>query len=227
MKYYFLYLILRMFSNNPLLALLVVLIIYAVIDRRFIGFLPDFFAPWRRINKISGLRKEIEINPYAGLAYYELGALLVEQGKINEGRRYLEKAREMMPEHPEVQFYLGVAYLRSGYGEEAKAALDKALHLNPKVKYGAPYLYLLEQTIREGSDNEQARARIDEYLDKISGYASPEYYFKLGVIFEKAGQKKKAGEMYREAVANFQGYPSFYKKQHRYWAWRAKLKTLF
>lgn len=221
MKYFFLYFIVRMFLNNPLAAILLVLIIYAVVDRQFIGILPDFLTPWRRARRISALKRDIAINPYDGRAFYELGATLVEKGRVKESRSYLEKAQNLMPNHPDVQFYLGWAYLRSGLPEEGKIALERALDLNPKVKYGEPYVYLLEYTLLWAKNQE----KIDEYLKKIAEYGSPQFYYELGMLFQKAGQRDKAREMFREALVSYRNSPHFYKKQYRYWAFRAKLRS--
>lgn len=223
MKYYFLYLILRLFTGNPLMALLLLAVIYAAVDRRFIGILPDFLQPWRRWQKISGLKREIHAYPHDGRILYELGALLVEQGKAKEGLRYLEKAREQMPEHPDVQYFLGLALFKNGYQEKGREALEKALMLNPRVQYGAPYIYLIDYYLNRGNNG----AIVAQYLKKIEEFGSPEYYYKLGCIFQKAGQQNKAKEMFGEAVANFKGYPAFYKKKQRSWALRAKMRTLF
>jgi tetratricopeptide (TPR) repeat protein len=223
MKYFFLYYISRAFIGNPLIALLFVFVVYAIIDRQFIGILPDFLRPLKRWQKMSSLKKEVEINPYQAQAFYELGALHVEKGNMVEGRKYLEKAETLMPDHPDVKFYLGVTYIRTGEMEKGKEAIEEALRLNPKVKYAAPYLYLIEYSLNKGVPGDE----LNHYLDKIAEYGSPELYYKLGVIFSKAGYKEKAKEMFKEAQISLQGYPSFYKKQQRYWAFKAKLKSLF
>lgn len=222
MKYIFLYTILRMFTRSPLTALLLLVVVYAVIDRRFIGILPDFLQPWRRWQKISGLKREIQAYPYDGRILYELGALLTEQGKTKEGLHYLEKAAERLPEHPDVQYFLGVALFQSGQPEEGRQALEKALALNPKVRYGAPYVYLVDYYLHR-ENGESAAA---QYLDKIAEYGSPEYYYRLGLVFQKAGRPEKAKEMFAEAAANFRSCPTFYRKKHRSWAFRAKVRSL-
>lgn len=221
MKYLSLYFIIRIFLNNPLAAVFLVLIMYAVVDRRFIGILPDFLAPWHLSRKISALKKDITINPYDGRSYYELGATLAEKGRLQESRGYLEKAQSLMPDHPDVLFYLGLVYLRSGFAEEGKRALERALELNPKVKYGAPYVYLMEYTLLWAKNQE----KMDEYLKKIAEYGSPQYYYELGVLFQKADRQDKARAMFGEALASYRNSPRFYRKQYRYWAFRAKLRS--
>lgn len=222
MRYFYYYIVGRYFLGNPLLAFLAVFIIYAILDRNFIGILPDFLLPWKRKWRIGELKREIAINPYQGRAFYEIGALEVEKGNMKAGKSYLEKANELMPEHPDVLYYLGVCELKTGDLQAGKVAIEKALEINPKVKYGTPYLYLIEYYIKQGQYNE----KVEEYMKKIASYGNPEIFYKLGMVYSRAGQKDKAKEMFQEAQINFKAYPSFYKKQYRSWAFRAKLRSI-
>lgn len=222
MRFFYYYVLSRFFFGNPLAALLIVFIIYAILDRNFIGILPDFLMPWKRRWRIAELKREIAINPYQGRAFYEIGALEVEKGNMKAGKSYLEKANELMADHPDVLYYLGVCELKTGALQEGKEALEKALEINPKVKYGAPYLYLVEYYIKQGEYNE----KVEEYMKKIVSYGNPEIFYKLGLIFSETGQKDKAKEMFKEAQINFKAYPSFYKKQYHYWVFRAKLRSI-
>ena len=148
-KFYFLYIILSMFFNNPILALVLIFIIYAVIDRRFIGSLPDFSGSFQRWRKTAALKKQLGCTPSPGRIYYELGALQVERGKMEEGRSNLEKAHELIIDHPDIEYYLGVARIKTNALDEGKVALEHAIQLNPKVKYGFPYVYLIEYTLKK------------------------------------------------------------------------------
>ncbi|PKM85994.1 MAG: hypothetical protein CVU87_13485 [Firmicutes bacterium HGW-Firmicutes-12] len=222
MKYFFIYMLLGNFLRNPLLAILLIVFIYVFIDRQYIGILPDIFKPFKRRGRISALRNEVEINPYQGHAFYELGALFVEKGNMKQGIIYLEKARELMSDYPDIHYYLGVAYLKIGSLEKAKDALERALELKPKIKYGAPYIYLVEYLLKVESYNEKA----EEYVEKIRNYGSPEFSYKLGVVFNETGYKDEAKEMYREAVTHYRNCAGFYKKQNRYWAFRAKIRGM-
>lgn len=220
MKYYFLYLILRIFLRNPILALVLVILFYVIIDRRYIGILPDFFKPFNRQKKINVLKNEIEINPYQGHAFYELGALSVEKGNFRQSIAYLEKARELMPDYPDIYYNLGVAYINTGLLEEGKDALERALQLNPKIKYGAPYIYLTEYMLKAQTYNDTVR----EYIQKIKNSGSPEYCYKMGEAFRRAGYIDIAKEMYAEAVLNYRTSAGFYRKVNRYWAFRARIR---
>lgn len=221
-KYYFLYLLSRMFLGNPIAALVLVFIVYAIVDRKFIGFLPDFFKPLRRWRKISALKMEIESRPSLGRAYYELGALQVEGGNMQEGRSNLEIAHTLMPEHPDLEYYLGVARIRTGDLDMGKEILEGALKLNSKLKYAFPYVYLIECTLKKG----EAWEKIDAYMEKIREYGNPEIFYELGTIFLQEGQKEQAREMFNEAQTTLKDCPSFMRKQYRNYVIKAKIKNL-
>lgn len=211
-----------MFFNNPIAVLVLVFIIYAIIDRRFIGSLPDFTKPFQRWRKISNLKQQLGYSPSPGRTYYELGALQVEQGKMEEGRNNLEKAHDLIIDHPDIEYYLGVARIKMNALDEGKAALEHAIELNPKVKYGFPYIYLIEYSLKKHASQEQ----IDEYMDKISQYSNPEMLYELGVIFQKEGYTEKAKEMFQEVRLSLKQCPSFMKKRYRYFAIMATIRNI-
>jgi tetratricopeptide (TPR) repeat protein len=212
-----------MFFNNPIMALILIFIIYAVIDRRFIGSLPDFSKAFQNWRKTAALKQELECTPSPGRIYYELGALQVERGKMEEGRSNLEKAHELISEHPDIEYYLGVARIKTNALDEGKAALEYAIQLNPKVKYGFPYIYLIEYSLKKHESQEQ----IDEYMDKIYSNSNPQLLYELGIIFQKEGYTEKAREMFQEVRSSLKQCPSFMKKQYRYFAIMAAIRTMF
>ena len=108
-KFFFLYAFLGVFFENPFAALVLLVIAYAIIDRWYIGALPDFIKPLSRWRKISKLKRELEFSPSPGQILYQIGALQVENGNMKEGRRYLEKAHDLIQEHPDIEYYLGIA----------------------------------------------------------------------------------------------------------------------
>lgn len=211
-----------MFFENPFAALVFIVIVYAVIDRWYIGALPDFVRPIANWQKITKLKRELEFSPSPGQILYEIGALQVENGNMEEGRRNLEQAHILIPDHSDIEYYLGVARIKTGALEQGKEALENALRLNPKIKYGFPYVYLIECGLKERAPQEQ----IDAYMEKIIEYGNPKMYYEVGVIFQKAGYTKKAGEMFRNTQVIFRSSPSFLRKQQRYYVIMAKIRSI-
>jgi tetratricopeptide (TPR) repeat protein len=222
-KFISLYIILRVFLENPFAAILLIVIAYAVIDRRYIGALPDFIKPLGRWRKISKLRGELEFSPSPGQILYEIGALQVESGNLKEGLRNLEKAHDLIPEHPDIEYYLGVARISTGDLERGKEALEDALKINPKIHYGFPYVYLIEYSLKRN----EPLAQIDTYMKKIFEYGNPEIYYKVGVVFQEAGYKEKAGEMFQHVRESFRSSPSFLRRQQRYYAIMSWIRSLW
>ncbi|VBB07588.1 Hypothetical protein LUCI_2853 [Lucifera butyrica] len=222
-KFILFYILFRLFFANPLAAIVFIFIAYAVIDRWYIGALPDFIRPLSLWRKKIKLKRELEFSPSPGQTLYELGALQVESGSMEAGRRNLEKAHDLIPGHPDIEYYLGVARIKTGALELGKEALENALELNPKVKYGFPYVYLIEYGVKR----KEAREQIDTYMEKIFEYGNPRMYYEVGVIFQQAGYKKEAGEMFRQVQVSFRSSPSFLRKQQRYYAIMAKIRAIW
>lgn len=66
------------------------------------------------------------------ITYYSLGTALVEQGRLEEGRNWLERALAHDPRFADAQFKLGDALTRLGRADEALAHLREALRIDPR-----------------------------------------------------------------------------------------------
>lgn len=220
-KFIFWYVLLRIFFENPIAALVLLLVVYAVIDRWYIGALPDFIKPFRLWRKIARLKGELKFSSAPGLTLYEIGSLQVENGNIEEGLRHLEKAHDLIQEHPDIEYYLGVARIKTGALETGKEALEAALKLNPKIQYGFPYVYLIEYSLKRKEPQE----RIDAYLEKAIEYGNPRIFYEVGVVFQKEGYSEKAKDMFQKVRVSFKSSPSFLRKQQRYYAIMAKIRS--
>lgn len=222
-KFIFIYFLLRVFFDNPFVALVAIVIAYAIIDRWYIGALPDFVKPLSRWKRIMKLKRDLKFSPSPGHTLYEIGALQVEGGYMQEGLKNLEKAHNLIQEYPDIEYYLGVARIRTGALESGKEALENALKLNPKIQYGFPYIYLIEYSLKRKEPQEQ----IDAYLEKIVEYGNPRMYYEVGVVFQQAGSSEKAREMFQKVQVSFRESPSFLRKQQRYYSIMAKVRNIW
>ena len=216
------YVILRVFFENPLGALVLIVIAYAIIDRSFIGALPDFITPLSRWRKISKLKSELQSSAFPGQTLYQLGALQVESGNMKEARDHLEKAHILIQEHPDIEYYLGVARIKMGALDSGKEALESALNQNPKIKYGFPYVHLIEYSLKTKEPQEQ----IDAYMEKIFEYGNPRMYYEVGVVFLKEGYTEEARVMFQKVQVAFRTSPSFLRKQQRYYVIMSKIRSI-
>lgn len=194
MKTFGLFLIISMLTRNPLLALLIIVLIYVFIDRSFIGILPDFAAPLRRRQRMARLLREIQANPHNANAWMELGELYFLQGQYRRAVEYLQKALVKMDDSALVRFYLGASYYHLGQKEQSRAELAEAVKLNPRVAHGYPYLYLLKHGPAR-DDN-----RTEELIEDIFRYGSVNTFFAAAKYFKQVGRPRRAARFFSEVL---------------------------
>ncbi|USG65915.1 tetratricopeptide repeat protein [Brevibacillus ruminantium] len=209
-------------TGNPFVALLIILIVLYALDLRFVRLLPDVTKPFRRNSRIAALRRELRLNPHDTSAKVELARLLMEKGQYQEALAYLDEVALIMQESAEVISDRGICLLKTGRVEEGEAILKKALEMNPRVKYGEPYLRLGEAFAKH-NQTEKALA----YLEELTGIqtSSAEVYYKLGMLYTQIGQKEKARQAFSEAVEVYRGLPKYKKRTERRWALLSWMKS--
>lgn len=207
--------ILTRLFRNPLLALAIIVAIYFIVDRRFVGLLPNVFRPLQRGSTIRRLRQELAMNPAHAPAHLELGTLLAEKKRWSEALPHLEKAAERL-ENSQSLFQLGITYFHLERFEEGKKALEAALALNPRIGYGEPYLYFMEYSMQHHDAEELA-----ELEGVLRQYGSVEVYYRAGRLWERTGEKERARAMYAEAWQTHRSNPRFLQRKERRYALRA------
>ncbi|XEC93347.1 tetratricopeptide repeat protein [Paenibacillus tarimensis] len=208
--------------GNPFVAIIVLLLLFYFIDRRFIGLSPSLIKPFRRRSRISKLRQQLLLNPNDLSAKQEISRLLIEQNKYREARKWLEPISDRMDHSAEYWDDLGTVLLHTGEPVKGEEAIRKALEINPRVKYGAPYLRLAN--IYADKDADQAIRLLDEFRSIHS--SSCEAYYRLGDIYLRLGQMEQAGKAFEEAVQIYRSLPKYKKKEERRWALKSKLKRM-
>ncbi|MFZ5945474.1 MAG: tetratricopeptide repeat protein [Bacillota bacterium] len=221
MRFLFYYFFFRMFLGNPLLALFIIVIIYLIIDQKFIGLFPDIFSPFKRKSRINSLKEEVRLNPANANAYKELGQLYLETKKYQESIGYFEKTLDKMGDYADNRFYLGKAYYLNGQKEKGQEQLTKALEINTKVGYGEPYIYLLDNLLSQGGD----KLEINNMIENIHRFGTPEILYKAGDTLLKYGDSR-GKDLLKEAVENYRGIPGNFKKIHRRWVFLARIKLI-
>jgi tetratricopeptide (TPR) repeat protein len=97
-----------------------------------------------------------------------LGALLIENGKVNEAVPVLVEGVALAPRDPRARRELGKAYLRLGQLEKAQSELETAVGLDPQ---SAPTHFLLSQAYNRGGLSDKARQESETYAT-LSGQRS-------------------------------------------------------
>jgi len=227
LRTFFLYWLLSALLGNPIIALIVLFLIYLMIDRRFIGLLPDFTRPFRQSSRLRRLRTEVELNPANAGALLELGMLLFDKGRYQEALPFLEKAGKKLDDHATAQFYLGAVYVRLGRLAEGRQILEKAVALRPNVQYGEPYIYLAEAALHSQGKEDLAtitdaslQEKLEEWIEAVSRYGNVEILYRMGRVLLEAGKRDEAGRLFNEAMASYRQAPAFSKRTSRRWALR-------
>ncbi|HSG04936.1 MAG TPA: tetratricopeptide repeat protein, partial [Nitrospiria bacterium] len=201
-------------TGNPILAILIIIAIYLLIDYQYVGVSRSLFRKVRRGNEIRSLAHELRINPNDAAARSDLGRLLVHAHRYPEAVGHLEQAYERMHESEETTCFLGIAYLWTGKPEEGEALIQKALEKNPKFRYGEPYLKWGEYLLSEGKHSKAV-----EVLEKFGTIhsSSVEGNFLLGEAYRGVGEGAKAKTAYRTALEMFAQSPGYKRRQERPW----------
>ncbi len=212
--------IIYLLTGSPITALLVILAVFLVIDRTYLGFLPDPVRTFRISSRVRELKRIVSINPHDGRSLKELGIFLVEKRDYQNASRYFEMAEAKMSDDPEFNYYYGISTARTGNIDRGRELLEKALNASPSLKYGDPYLMMAEVYIDNG-DYKSALPLLAKF-ENIHSSSSKGFYLmglvklKLGSIDEGASYLEKSIKMFKEA-------PFFKRKTDRRWAWKARM----
>ncbi len=217
----FLFYILTVLTRSPLLALLVILALYFFLDRRFVGLLPDFSAPFRARREIARLKREVMLNPRDAEALSDLGRDLVRMGKDREGVGFLERALPRMSEIAETRFYLGLGYLHLGEVEKALGHLSAVLSIDPRYGYGEAWLRMGDLKVLE----KDLAGALESYQSFTAIHtSSSEGFYKLGEVCQRLEDRKKAKEYYSTSMNAMRGSPPHKKRIDRPWFWKARMR---
>ncbi len=207
--------------GNPFVAIIVLLLILYVLDRRFVGLSPSFVKPLKRRSRIKKLEQLLRLNPSDVSSKMELARLQLDRKSYARARETLESIGDVMEHSAEYWDDLGTALLFTGDKERGEQAMLRALDINPRVKYGEPYLRL---AAANRSDAERALSYLEKLRDIHS--SSCEAYYRMGLIYKELGNKAEAKRAFEEAAAVYASLPRYKRRQERSWAlrsWAAKL----
>lgn len=222
MAKFFIFTLLWYILGNPFLAILILLFILYIVDRRFIGITPSITRPLRRMRQIRKLKEELRINPHHTSMKHELARLLMERRKYSEASKLLEQVKQRMDDSDDVKAELGICYLYLGRVEEAERILDDVLSQNPKVKYGEPFLVLAETLAK--SEPTRAIGYLKQFQEVDT--SSCQAYYRLGQLYTQLGEKQESIAAYREAKHIYRALPKYKRKSERRWALLCSLRSM-
>lgn len=209
-----LFLLLTWLTQNPLLALIVVLLLgagsYGFFGARFIGG----GAPLRESRARRALERTLAVNPHDLTARAELGRLLVRKGRDAAALTVLAPVIERLPELAGARADFGLALVRSGGVAEGERHLEAALALDPKLRYGEPLLRWAEAAGRRG-DHVRAIRLLEEHRQLHS--SSVEGLYKLARASLRMGDRAMARATVEDALAAHRTSPRFKRRLERRW----------
>lgn len=208
--------------GNPFLAILVLVVILYFLDRRFIGLTPSFIKPLRRRTAIRRLRQQVLMNPSDVPGKHELARLLIERKRYEEAKSILMPLQDALENSAEFWDDLGACLVHLDKPEVAEAAINNALSINPRVKYGAPYLRLA--SLYAKTDPQKAIKQLDEF--RAIQTSSCEAYYKLAQIYKQLGRLDDEKQALAECVAVYRMLPKYKRRQERKWAVLARLRKV-
>jgi tetratricopeptide (TPR) repeat protein len=215
-----LFAVLTALTRNPLLAILLVLILYYILDLRYFGVSRLLFKNIRTGTKIRDLQREVSLNPHNASALNDLGRLLILSKRYREAVPYLERAIERLEDTAETNYYLGLAYLHAGNPKSGEERILKAIELNPLLRYGEPYLMLGEYHFNQGQ-YERALIMLRRFHEIHS--SSVEGFYYLGQAYQKLVDNDRALESYQEAIKAFHRSPYYKRREDRKWVWKTRI----
>ncbi|MCD9025825.1 tetratricopeptide repeat protein [Cohnella silvisoli] len=207
--------------GSPFAAILVLLVIFYVLERRFIGLSPSIVRPFRRRNLIAKWRRQLHLSPHDVSAKSELARLLIESKKFGQAREILLGIETQMDHSAEYWSDIGICDLGLGNLEDGEREMKRALAISPRVKYGQPYLRLAESFSKR--DPVKAIAYLQEFKEVNS--SSCEAYYRLGSVYTSLGNPEEAAKAYRECRQLFRSLPRYMKRHERKWALRSFFRS--
>lgn len=142
-----------------------------------------------------------DINPGEPHIADTLGWISLKRGDYAAALHSLQESAGKLPEQPDIQFHLGLAYYMLGQDELARLAFERALNAKqafPGQDEARRRLAVL--TIDLGQDNSKAQAELESYLR--SQPADPAALFRLAVLRERFGASEDARKIYERLLAD-------------------------
>jgi tetratricopeptide (TPR) repeat protein len=211
---FFLFSLLWMITGNPIIAIIVMLLVYYFIDRRYIGLLPSISKPFRRALRISNLKRQIAVNPHDMPAKYDLAQVYIERNQHQNALILLEGLSASMQKSPDVQYDTGVCHLALGHLEEGEGFILEALSEDSKLRHGEPYLRLATAYLTR--DPEKSMELLQEFQTR--NVSSCESYYRMGLLYKNFHDITSAMEAWNQCLDTYRVLPRFRKRVERRWA---------
>lgn len=207
--------------GNPFVAVIVLLIVLYLLDRRFVGMTPSLTKAVARNRRLRKALQEIRERPFDISAKQEAARIYMDKKRWKDALTLLEHILPNMEHSAEVLCDIGICKVKTGDRAEGERNILQALEMNPRVRYGEPYLRLAESFAPV--DSERAIAVLEQFRQANS--SSCELFYRLGRLYETLNRKQEAKQAYREAADVYRSLPKYRRKTERRWVLLAALRN--
>lgn len=215
----FLFFLLSWLLHNPILALLIVAALSLPGYLYASGWMFRLLRRFRHWQEIQQLRQIVEVNPHNVVAQTDLGRELALAGRPKQALEHLRAAEPRNADSAETLYFLGYSLLRLDDWEQGNGYIQRALEIDPKFRYGEPYLRLGNYHL------EQKRfAEALPYYETFRSIhtSSGEGLYKLGRCYQEVSRLAEAREALTDAVEAFRTDPRYKRREDRPWFRRAR-----
>jgi tetratricopeptide (TPR) repeat protein len=196
----------------------------AVLVYLFRGFLPDPVVYLQTSGRIRALRSDADANPSNVRARRDLAELYLLRMRPKKALAVLDEARRRAPDDAELLYLTGVARVRSGDPEGALEPLVRAVDIDPRIRFGEPYLVAAKALVE--------LRRLEEAVDALEHYvrtntSSVQAHARLALLHHRLGDRDAARSSLREALATWSALPGFRRRKEIGWWLRAQAARLW
>lgn len=196
--------------------LLVAVVLFFVFRR----YIPDPWVLLKTLGRISTLKRLIESNPANVTARRDLAMIYLQQRRPGAALEKIEEALKRFPSDAELLYLKGVAHHMRGEHEKATPPLVEAVALDPRLRFGEPYL-LAGDCLLELGKHEEAIDAFDRFLSVNT--SSLEGHVKKARAHRGADEKDAAKKELDQALSVWAQIPGFQRRNQVGWWLRAHL----
>jgi tetratricopeptide (TPR) repeat protein len=159
------------------------------------------------------LRAQVEINPANVTARRDLASIYLDVLRPRAALKLIQEALGRTPNDAELLYLSGLALERAGSHADALVPLVRAVEVDPRVRFGEPYLVAGDALSALGRHAE-AQDAYERYVDSNSSDVVG--YVRLARALSRLGERKDAEKQLAEGGATWASLPGW-RKRRAFW----------
>jgi len=173
-------------------------------------FIPHPGALLRALSRGSALRAQVRVNPANVTARRDLANLYLELLRPRAALELIREALVRTPDDAELLYLSGLALERARLHEAALAPLVRAIELEPRLRFGEPFLVAGDALSALGR-HEEALDAYERYVDANSSDVAG--YVKLARAHARLGQRSEAAKELTEGLSTWHSLPAWRRRR--------------